>query len=195
MLKNCLSSRSAGVLTLSLLMVACGPSELGDKIASFEESKQEGTEVEISNLKEVGTIKCSDSLQVLFERNRTDTGLPPEAMKDWTPDSMISHYNKLIGYYKNTIGAFQYSASTNAKPQPKINYEELTSKYKKELTDDSLRLQRLIFFNANKDSVIALKYECLVKIKNSNGASAAGEINKVVAVSKDKTVVLGSVPK
>jgi hypothetical protein len=195
MLKECFSSRSAVAFTLAFLLVACGPSELGEKIASFEESKQEGTEVEISNLKEVGTIKCSDSLQVLFERNMTDTGLPPEAMKDWTPDSMISHYSKLVGYYKNTIGAFQYSASTNAKPQPNVNYEELTNKYKKELTDDSTRLQRLVFFNANKDSVIALKYECLVKIKTSNAASAASEINKIVAVSKDRSVVLGSSPK
>lgn len=177
-------------------LAACGDSSLEQKIIAFEKRQpgQSTMDVEISQLKEAGNVTCSDSLKFYFDKNLSDTGLKQEQMVNWTPDSMISHYTKLIGFYKTSIGAFTYSASTAIKPDVQANHQEFVTRYKKELADDSLRLSQLIFFSSKKDSVIALSFDCLIKLNPGNGQPIK-EINKAVVVSKDKTLVLGTSPK
>lgn len=183
-------------VAIGCLLVSCGDNGLEQKIIAFEKKQpgQAAMEVDISQLRETGTVTCADSLKYLFERNLSDTGLRQEQMVNWTPDSMISHYTRLIGFYKTSIGAFTYTASTAGNPDVKANHENFIERYKKELADDSARLSQLIFFNSKKDSVIALTFECLVKL-NSGDGNATSEINKTVVVSKDKSIVLGTAAK
>ena len=153
-------------------------------------------DIEVVELQEAGNITGADSLTSYFTSNLTDTGLAPEAMVEWTPDSMIIHYSKMLDFYKASIGAFTYSASTDAKPEITAQYKDFAKKYKVELSDDSIRLGELIFFTAHKDSVLALKYECQLKLSHPTEKNLPPqELIKIVAVSKDKSLVLGSVLK
>lgn len=178
------------------LLTSCGDSSLEQKIIAFEKRQpgQSAMDVEVLQLRETGTVTCADSLKYFFEKNLSDTGLKQEQMVNWTPDSMINHYTKLIGFYKTSIGAFTYSASTAAKPDVQANHQEFVARYQKELADDSLRLSQLTFFNSKKDSVIALAFECLVKLRPDDGHPTK-EIHKSVIVTKDKSLVLGTAAK
>jgi hypothetical protein len=185
----------AGIL---LSMAGCGNSALEDKVVAFEKTlaNQSDLTIEVVNLKEVGDITGTDSLTSNFEINQSDTGLPLEAMKNWTSDSMIIHYSKMLNFYKASIGAFTYSASTDVKPEITAQYKDFAKKYKVELQDDSIRLGKLIFFNAHKDSVLALRYECQLKLSYPAEKNLPPqELTKIVAVSKDKSVVIGSANK
>ena len=102
----------------------------------------------------------------------------------------------MLNFYKASIGAFTYSASTDAKPEIIAQYKDFARKYKVELSDDSIRLDKLIFFTAYKDSILALRYECQLKLSNTSDKSVpAQELTKTVVVSKDKSTILGSAPK
>lgn len=183
-------------LTCTGLLTACGTSSLEQKVIDFEQRQpgQSAMNIEVSQLKETGTVTCGDSLKFYFDKNLADTGLKQELMATWTPDSMISHYKKLIGFYQTSIGAFTYSASTATKPELKTNHQDFVERYKKELSDDSLRLEQLVFFNSKKDSVIAITFECLLKLDPGNGQPTK-EVKKTVVLSKDKSLVLGTTPK
>lgn len=184
---------------LSLIVLAsCGSSTLEDKIVSFEKGKADQSEfdIEVVRLKEIGNVTGADSLNLVYTKNLTDTGLPIEAMKNWTADSMIAHYTKMLTYYKTTISAFTYTASVSTNAEKTTQDENFVTTYKAALLDDSTRLGKLTFFNAHKDSVLAIKYECQLKLSNPNQKnSPPQELIKIVAVSKDKSVVIGSVPK
>lgn len=179
------------------LLVGCSDSSLKEKVLAFEKANpnQSNLDIEVVELQEAGNITGADSLTSYFTSNLTDTGLAPEAMVEWTPDSMITHYSKMVNYYKTSIGAFTYSASTDAKPDIIAQYKKFENKYKAELTDDSIRLSKLTFFDANKDSVLALRYECLLKLSNPVEKNSPQEVTKIVAFSIDKSLVLGSVLK
>ncbi len=179
------------------LLVGCSDSSLKEKVLAFEKANpnQSNLDIEVVELQEAGNITGADSLTSYFTSNLTDTGLAPEAMVEWTPDSMITHYSKMVNYYKTSIGAFTYSASTDAKPDIIAQYKKFENKYKAELTDDSIRLSKLTFFDANKDSVLALRYECQLKLSNPVEKNSPQEVTKIVAFSIDKSLVLGSVLK
>ena len=189
---------SSSCIIFLFLLLSCNDSSLKEKVLAFEKANpnQANLEIEVVELQEAGNITGADSLVSYYTSNLTDTGLAPETMVAWTPDSMITHYSKMINYYKTSIGAFTYSASTDAKPEILAQYKNIGDKYKAELKDDSSRLSKLTFFDAHKDSVLALRYECQLKLSNPVEKNLPPqELIKIVAVSKDKSVVIGSAPK
>ena len=195
MKKACLQLSFCFIL---LALAGCGNSSLEEKIVSFEKKNpnQSDFDIEVVKLKEAGNVIGGDSLTSHYNNNLTDTGLPLDSMKNWTADSMITHYTKMLGYYKTTIGAFTYTASVSTNPEKTAQYDDFVSKYKGALVDDSTRLSKLIFFNSNRDSVLALSYECQLKLSYPAEKNLPPqELIKIVAVSKDKSLVLGSVLK
>jgi len=195
-MKNSFLQLSICVILLALM--GCGNSSLEQKIVSFEKKNpsQSDLAIEVVDLKELGNVTGGDSLTSHYNNNLTDTGLPLDSMKNWTADSMITHYTKMLSHYKATIGAFTYTASVSTNPEKTTQYEDFAAKYKVALHDDSTRLSRLVFFNAHKDSVLALRYECQLKLSYPAEKNLPPqELTKIVAISKDKSVVIGSAPK
>ena len=195
MKKACLQLSFCFIL---LALAGCGNSSLEEKIVSFEKKNpnQSDFDIEVVKLKEAGNVIGGDSLTAHYNNNLTDTGLPLEAMKNWTADSMITHYAKMLNFYKTTIGAFTYTASVSTNAEKTAQHENFAAKYKVALQDDSTRLSKLIFFNANKDSVLALRYECQLKLSYPAEINLPPqELTKIVAVSKDKSIVIGSAVK
>lgn len=180
------------LVVVVLLVMGCGNAALEEKVVAFEVSKQPTSQVEVLNIEEIAPLTGMDSLNYLFVTNLPGIGLPPSKLTEWTPDSMIVQYRKMISFFQISIAAFEQSSKSNLVDPDK--YKEFITKYKAEMRRDSTSLSRLLYFDARRDSVLGLKYECDLKFLGKDDAKLE-EVTKVVVFSKDKSRILGTAVK
>jgi hypothetical protein len=107
------------VLASLLLLIGCGKSALEEKVIAFEVAAEPASQIEILSMEEIGPFTGMDSLNYLYVKNLPGIGLPPSQLTEWTPDSMIVQYRKMIGFFQISIAAFEQSNKNDPKDPDK----------------------------------------------------------------------------
>jgi hypothetical protein len=177
------------VFCVVLSLSSCGDSKKESLVKDFEEQAGTSSIIDVGTLEKSGTVTGADSLNYYLKANLSEVGVDPKTIEDWTPDSMITHYKKIITSFRTTIDAFKYTASASKEKQKVDVYNDYVTRYTNDLMRDSARLinmQRLLVL---KDSVLAIQYKSELTIKSKEGKEE--RVTKTYLFSLDNKKIMG----